>query len=44
MKFDFSVDETYAITAGLREWFRKSREYEESWDRDMRKYKDFSEE
>lgn len=43
MKFDFSVDEACAITAGLREWFRKSREYEESWDRDMRKYKDFSE-
>ena len=43
MNFNFSSDETCVITAGLREWFRKSREYEETWDRDMRKYKDFSE-
>lgn len=43
MKFEFSVDETCAITAGIREWFLKSREYEETFYSDMIKYKDFSE-
>lgn len=44
MKFNFSVDETCVITNGLREYFRKAREYESTWDRDMGKYEDFSDE
>lgn len=44
MKFSFSVDEACTITSGLRECFRKAREYEDTWNRNMRKYEDFSEE
>lgn len=44
MKFIFSVDEACTITNGLHEWFRKSREYEANWDRDMSRHEEFSEE